>query len=90
MHAERMAWHACKKQQVVQGVVMWMRLSEEFMAGSAPVQLVHGHEGVNVVGVLPQQTRYVVGVKGRLTLLKQRLHPLHTRAPANTNIKHSS
>ena len=46
-------------------------------ARCAPVQLVHGHEGIHVIGVLAQKGCYAVGVECCLTLLEQRLDPLH-------------
>ena len=47
--------------------------------GSAgPVELVHGEQGVHMVGVLLQEGHHVVWVEARLALLKHHLNCLHT------------
>ena len=44
----------------------------------SPVQLIHGHEGIDVIGVLRKKGCYVVGVIRCLTFLEQRLDSLHS------------
>ena len=58
--------------------------------GCAPVELKHGEQGINVVGMVRQELRDAVGVHARLALLEQRLHPLLAHRPPHTKACHNA